>query len=268
VGNVITARYPAPAQSLRIENDLMSAVFETLTLAAWELAATDWETQLARWLVQHDQARVGQGAVSVDLTDLGWSADGFADEKRFLLEIIEAAAHETGWDRLPVRPDKRHVRAALGALTKLVSRIDKKVTAVANTAAWTKHAAVTSGFCDVHRVGLHELGCPICNSAPAAIKVAEAPYRTERVERLVSLASQALIMQKRNVQFPLEWSIIGAGEMSTVYVNDKHRADVQEGGIYATLTVTFSITDDVLNTAHYHTNKSVAGDTTLPVDEL
>jgi len=82
---------------------------ELVALAGCELAKTEWQRRLVYWLVRRDPAVVGMGCHGFDISELGWTAAHFAEEKRFLIDVIEAPARPS--PRLP-HVGRRTPRAA------------------------------------------------------------------------------------------------------------------------------------------------------------
>lgn len=106
MGNLITHRALDPDLQLAVDlsNGGTSVLLSVLLLAGSHLARDPWEHRLLLWLATHDQTIVGSGMVGFDLGELAWTGEGFAEQKRFLLETIDLARGRHGWEKLGYEP--------------------------------------------------------------------------------------------------------------------------------------------------------------------
>ncbi len=180
VGNLVTSDRVAGSVPLQMSNGLTSVLFEVLSIAGSDLAVSPWEKKLVYWLVCHDQERAGLGCVGFDVIEMGFSREGFYDEKRFVLSLVDAARRRHGWERLSYPPREESAFDALRHLGKLVD--DLPIFALdppLDADAWIPNE-LPDATCEVHGVYLHEAGCIVCNGAPIDAPPEHTPNRSLR----------------------------------------------------------------------------------------
>ncbi|MFY1828324.1 hypothetical protein ACN47A_20540 [Myxococcus fulvus] len=177
MGNLVTSRLEPGAPDLRMSNGLTSVFLDVLALAASRHARTPWELRLAQWLVEHDPERCGLGVVGFDVSELGWSLESFEAQRRFLLQLVDAALAKEGWERLPFQPLESSLFPALSQFRERVARLPRQDIQV-EEGTWIPEDPPAWGLCEVHHVHLHALGCILCNDAPLDAPPAQAPHRT------------------------------------------------------------------------------------------
>ncbi len=165
MSNLITCRALGEAEAVKLSNGLMAVVTDVLVLAATDLAKSEWERKVCYWLVQHDQSRVGLGAASFDLGELGWSHAEFEAKKRFLLAVVDAALEPELWQRLPFSPQRAWLTEALGRIRSLLERFPREAILEPGEESWVPDELPSRGRCEEHGVDLHEQGCILCNDA-------------------------------------------------------------------------------------------------------
>jgi hypothetical protein len=160
-----------------MSNGTTAVFFDIVALAGSELARTPWQRKLVYWLIRHDQSRIGSGCAGFDVGDFGFTPDDFDAQKRFALDLVDAAANKHGWERLPFEPDCDYVTYALSQFRSLVERLRVEHVAPATPDHWCSDELPSLGLCEVHRVFLHEAGCIVCNDAPLGTPDEAAPHR-------------------------------------------------------------------------------------------
>ena len=178
MGNTITSEHVPGSASLHMSNGLTSVVTDMLVLVGCDRAQTDWERKFVYWLVCHDQSRIGSGVVGFDVAQMGWTRDDFEAERRFVLELVDAAIAKRGWERLPYSPREDWALDALGQLRTLVSAFTADAIGKVREDDWVPAELPLHGTCEVHGVYLHEVGCIICNDVPIDEPSNAAPHRT------------------------------------------------------------------------------------------
>lgn len=178
MATVLTSERVPGTAPIRMSNGLTSVLFDVLALAACRLAVSDWEKQLAYFLVQHDQSRIGLGMADLDVAQLGWTGASFENEKRFIVAVVDAALARSGWDRLGFEPSLESVLPTLERLREMVVAFPASAVPGPDAYAWKPDALPTAGECAVHGVYLHELGCILCNDEPIDGPPERTPNRT------------------------------------------------------------------------------------------
>lgn len=166
MGTVLTSERVLGTSPIQMSNGLTSVLFDVLCLAACSLADSDWEQRLAYFLVQHDQSRVGLGCADLDIAELGWTADTFELEKRFVLTVVDAALAKSGWKRLGFEPRLESILPTLDRLREMVVAFPASAIPGPDVYKWKPDELPPGGKCEVHGVYLHELGCILCNDEP------------------------------------------------------------------------------------------------------
>jgi hypothetical protein len=131
MGNLITIDRFGPDHCLQMSNGATTVLLSVLLLGGSDSAVSVWEQQLMTWLAEHDQEVFGAGVVGFDLDEIAWDMESFADQQRFVLDVIDLALQRHRWDELSYDPPA--VAAQLRALRTLVAgyRPDSDAPAVA-----------------------------------------------------------------------------------------------------------------------------------------
>lgn len=149
-----------------MSNGLTSVLLEVLALAGSDLAVSPWEKRLVYWLVCHDQDRSGLGCVGFDVVEMGFSEEGFYDQKAFVLSLVDAALRRHGWGRLSYTPREDTTFDALRQLAHLVDELPSSALAPPLPDDTWVPSELPGAKCELHEVYLHEAGCIVCNGAP------------------------------------------------------------------------------------------------------
>ena len=147
---------------LCMSNGETSVFIDVLSLAMSGLAVHPWQKALASWFAMHDQSVFGTGCVGFDLSELGWSSE-LDVEKAFVLESVDAAIAEAGWERLGYLPQKSVLLLHLERFKVLVSAATPVVQE--RDWAWQETRPAVFRECQVCGVYLHIAGCVVCKSA-------------------------------------------------------------------------------------------------------
>lgn len=178
MGDHITNDLAPGSPQVHASNGTLATFFDVLALAATARARTTWELQLALWMAESDQTVLGLGTVGFDVSELGWTRDAFDAQKRFVLEVIDGALAQEGWERLPFPlNDDSPVIALLHRVREMVEQLPREAIPTPPAKTWRWHGDLPEhGRCELHHVYLHAAGCIICNEAPLDVPV---PHRTK-----------------------------------------------------------------------------------------
>ena len=163
MGNLITANRLGPGVYLQLSNGATAVLQSVLLLAGSDLAQTPWEIDFMRFLADRDQDIFGLGMVGFDLADIAWSSADFAQQKNFVLHVIDRAQARHRWDTLTYDPP--FVSNSLDGLRSLLQRwcVDH----IVEHATWDLWAPTElPSKCPQHVVYLNAQGCLICHDAP------------------------------------------------------------------------------------------------------
>jgi hypothetical protein len=166
LGNLVTYKARPDLESIRMSNGLTSVFISVLSLASSALAESDRQRAFAAWFAAHDQGVFGLGIVGFDISRFPWSPDSIADDRQFLLHVIEAARAKTGWDLLGYQPREEWVLSCLDKLKAMVQAFVIEHACGSESMVWP-FGGRPSRFvrCPAHRVYQHEHGCPLCNDS-------------------------------------------------------------------------------------------------------
>jgi hypothetical protein len=155
VGN----RFTASGQlELDLSNGSTDVFFDVLTLAGCDLARTAWEQNLVLYFA--DGHRLGMGNSGFDLAELPWTANWPA-EKRFFLQLIDAASGRHGWDRLQYDPPL--IAAQLAEYRDMLAGFSPVPAAGQGQPDWDEEPpAAHLARCPSHQLYQGELGCRRC----------------------------------------------------------------------------------------------------------
>ncbi|HEY5928094.1 MAG TPA: hypothetical protein VIV11_40685 [Kofleriaceae bacterium] len=88
-----------PSAELFVSEEVASAVLRETAEAARPFAKARWELELVSWL----DSRASVGAQVLDVDDIAWTPDHFANQRMFLVQAIQRAArcgeHALAFDR-------------------------------------------------------------------------------------------------------------------------------------------------------------------------
>ena len=98
-----------------------------------------------------------------DIAKIPWSVERFAEDKAFLLSVIDAASARSGWEVLDYAPREDWVTATLGELRVLIYAFSAAHIVADDERSWWHGKPQTFTVCEAHGVHLHVCGCVICN---------------------------------------------------------------------------------------------------------
>lgn len=155
---------------LKMSNGLTAVFIDVMTLAGSRIAQTVDEKRLVVWLAEKDQSVVGIGTVGFDIREMPWNTERFEENKRFMLEVTEAAKNRTGWDKLGYQPNEKLLFPELEKFAEMISRLTAENVDENASKEWLNSAEsddpVICGFpkCEKHETLLTCFGCHICNN--------------------------------------------------------------------------------------------------------
>lgn len=138
----------------------MSVFVAALVLSGSDLAESHWEKEFVVWIAGRDQSIFGLGTVGFDVDEIAWSAEGFTEQKAFVLHTIDAASEKRGWNLLSYQPPfaQEHLRR----FRSLIERYRAEF--VEADKEWNWQAKPEEFIkCPKHNVYLHAYGCVVCN---------------------------------------------------------------------------------------------------------
>lgn len=156
--------------SLKMSNGLTAVFIDVMILAGSRLARTVDEKRLIVWLAEKDQSVVGLGTVGFDIREMPWNTERFEENKRFLLNVIEAAENRTDWDKLGYHPNEKLLFPELKKFAEMILRLAVKYVFPNALGEWIMDVdsddPVICGFpkCPKHETLLTCFGCLFCNA--------------------------------------------------------------------------------------------------------
>ena len=130
---------------LKMSNGATSLFICALALAGSRLARTERQQELVLWLAWCDQTVVGDGTVGFSLSELPWTREAFAEERRFLLTVVAAAQERTLWAGLDYEP-RPALHNNLRRFGELLAAFEARWVDPAASAAWRAYLAVPDGL--------------------------------------------------------------------------------------------------------------------------
>ena len=170
MANIVWLGSENDSECIQMSNGLTDVFISVLVLSGSRFAQTTHEKRLIVWLAEKDQSKVGIGTVGFDICDMPWNVDTFAENKEFLLMVIEAAKNGEGWEHLEYAPNSELLFPCLDKLAELISKIESCKINFGALEEWIAAAnafdPVVSGFpkCPKHGALLSCFGCQICNN--------------------------------------------------------------------------------------------------------
>jgi hypothetical protein len=95
-----------------MQNGATDVFISVLLLAGSDLAETMWEKGFVTWLAGHDQSIFGLGVVGFDIGEIAWDPDRFAEQKAFVLAVIDTSLRRYRWEILDYDPPYVHLDLA------------------------------------------------------------------------------------------------------------------------------------------------------------
>jgi hypothetical protein len=156
-----------PGTCISWANGLTSVMLARVTVAAAELARTDWEDQFARWIATIDQNRGPLGCVGFDLDELPWgTAAEFPDRRRFVVEAVVHAASTEVAHRLPYYPNPAREdlhRELLREYALMAHHFDPSLSPNTPATDWPYLFPPSDVMCRRHHLFCHSGGCMVCS---------------------------------------------------------------------------------------------------------
>ena len=153
-----------------MSNGLTDAFLNVLILSGSQLATSESEKRLIVWLAERDQSKRGAGTVGFDIGEMPWEPDSFSDSKAFMLNTIQFAKQQAGWEALGYKPDKEMLFPVLDKFYEMISAFAVNDITPYALQEWLESAEEDSpilrGFpkCEKHGALLCCFGCQICNN--------------------------------------------------------------------------------------------------------
>ena len=166
--NIFGVRRSDPdSEKISISDLGAEVLLHTLVLAGSALAETDSQRQLIVWLAEHD-GHAGNGGIGFYLAEMPWIPMHFEADRRFMVNVVDAASRKTGWEKLPVQPVGVQLMPVLGWMRKHFVRLRPEQLSPDAYTVWLDGMEdddpVLNGFpqCPRHGIYLTWLGCRIC----------------------------------------------------------------------------------------------------------
>ncbi len=162
MGNYFCHLDNSDAEGFSISNGGTSVFIAVMCLAGHEIATNDWQKDLLTWISTHDLHVIGNGNTGFDISELGWQAERFDEQKRFMLQLTERARLKTNWEKLPYEPPMDRAVYALDKFDALVHTFELEH--CQNTELqWMIEPKRPLIRCPMHDIFFHSQGCVICN---------------------------------------------------------------------------------------------------------
>jgi hypothetical protein len=159
MGNRICNR--KTGDSLKMQNGATDVFISVLLLAGSDLAETIWEKEFVTWLAGHDQSIFGLGVVGFDIDEISWDPAHFAEQKAFILAVIDTALRRHRWEILDYDPP--HVHLDLAAFRILIEKYTIDMVESAKPWEWWGGEPGPLAKCPKHVVYEHAHGCLLCH---------------------------------------------------------------------------------------------------------
>ena len=162
MSNMICFKHKSDKDDLNMSNGGMSMFINILCLSGGRLAKTESQKRLMVFLAE------GFGTVGFDIVDMPWDRDSFAEDKAFMLKVIEGAKQKLGWETLGYKPNEEFALQFLDTFQKLIERMTADDIIDATLTEWLSEAddndPIRCGFpkCKIHDTYISIHGCQVC----------------------------------------------------------------------------------------------------------
>ena len=86
--------------SLHMSNGGAAVLVNILCLSGGRLAETESQKRMMVYLAEQNQNERGLGNIILDIDRIPWDREHFAEDKAFMLRVIEGARQKLGWETL------------------------------------------------------------------------------------------------------------------------------------------------------------------------
>ena len=156
--------------SMHMPNGAAAVLVNILCLSGGRLAETESQKRMMVYLAEQNQTALGLGNVDLDIDCLPWDRAHFAEDKAFMLRVIEGARQKLGWETLCDRyePNAERVKYYLDGYQVLMERMteaDIKDEVLTEWLDWhDPDEPPKCGFpkCSKHDAYIALYGCQVC----------------------------------------------------------------------------------------------------------
>ena len=168
MSNMICFNYKSDKDDLNMSNGGTSMFINILCLSGGRLAKTESQKLFMVFLAEKNQNVIGLGTAGFDIVDMPWDRSSFAEDKAFMLRVIDLAKQKLGWETLDYEPNKEFADEFLDTFRKLVERMTVDDIVDDSLTEWLSEAdendPIKCGFpkCKIHDTYISVHGCQVC----------------------------------------------------------------------------------------------------------
>ena len=154
--------------SMHMPNGGAAVLVNILCLSGGRLAETESQKRMMVYIAEQNQFMYGLGNVNLDIDRLPWDRAHFAEDKSFMLSVIEGARQKLGWETLDYTPNEEFALSYLDEYQILMERMteaDIKDESLTEWLGWHKpDQPPKCGFpkCSKHDAYIAIDGCQVC----------------------------------------------------------------------------------------------------------
>ena len=154
--------------SMHMSNGGAAVLVNILCLSGGRLAETESQKRMMVYIAEQNQYMYGLGNVDLDIDRLPWDRAHFAEDKAFMLRVIEGARQKLGWETLDYTPNVEFALSYLDEYQILMERMteaDIKDESLTEWLDWHKpDQPPKCGFpkCSKHDAYIALDGCQVC----------------------------------------------------------------------------------------------------------
>ncbi|WP_310601525.1 hypothetical protein [Anaerosporobacter sp.] len=158
--------------NVHMSNGLTSVFLDVFGLSGSRLAKTEREKMIMVFVLEKNQAVVGNGTVGFDIGDMPWDYNDFDNNRMFVLSVIKGMKTKLGWETLDYEPCMELLLEKIIDFESLILRMVQSDINVDEINAWIEateldlYDQILKGFpvCPKHNVFLTVHGCHVCTN--------------------------------------------------------------------------------------------------------
>ena len=154
--------------SLHMPNGGAAVLVNILCLSGGRLAETESQKRMMVYIAEQNQNERGLGNIVLDIDRLPWDREHFAEDKAFMLRVIEGARQKFGWETLDYTPNEEFAMSYLDDFQKLIERMteadikDEYMTQWLNECEPDQPPKCGFPLCEKHHAYISLFGCQVC----------------------------------------------------------------------------------------------------------
>jgi hypothetical protein len=113
-------------KSIKLSTTGTEAIYRGIVVMGSAIAKTDWQRDLVIWFSEMNQNIKGIGLVGFDILKIGWNAEDFEEQKKFVLDVLNYVKKHKSWNNYNNLILDEYGTDNVGKLIDLFSEVKKE----------------------------------------------------------------------------------------------------------------------------------------------